>query len=114
MGGDDAHIVSRPFKRTFADAVSQRLPFKVHSWQRALSQRSADLCLEGNAAASQTAAECLLANQIRLLVHAACAARLGAAHMTLSDWRDVEQEVKQKLENEKQKTNRQSKAVSRL
>ena len=73
--------------------------------QRPLSQRSTNPCREGNAAASQTAAECLLADHIRLLVHAACAARLGAAHMTLSDWRDVEQKVKQKLENEKQKTN---------
>jgi hypothetical protein len=32
-----------------------------------------------------------------LLVDAACAARLGAAQMSLDDWRDVEQEVKQRL-----------------
>ena len=61
-------------------------------------------CRNGKSAAPPPAAECLLADKIRLLVHAACAARLGAAQMTLSDWRDVEQEVKQKLANEKHKT----------
>ena len=42
-------------------------------------------------------AQSLLADEIRLLVDAACAARLGAAQMTLDDWRDVEQEVKGRL-----------------
>jgi hypothetical protein len=70
--------------------------------QRHLS-RGSTTCREGNAAASQTAAECLHTEHIRLLVHAACAARIGAAQMTLGDWRDVEQAVKQKLNNENQK-----------
>jgi hypothetical protein len=35
--------------------------------------------------------------QIRLLVNAACAARAGSGQMTLNDWRDVEQEVKRRL-----------------
>ncbi len=38
--------------------------------------------------------------QIRLLVDAACAALGGMAHMTLADWRDVEQQLKQRLNNE--------------
>jgi hypothetical protein len=38
--------------------------------------------------------------QIHLLIAAAYAARGGAGQMTLSDWRDVEQEVKRKLNNE--------------
>ncbi len=70
------------------------------------SQRRSTPCGQGNAAALQASAQCLLAEQIRLLVHAACVARLGAAQMTLGDWRDVEQEVKQKLENEKHETTR--------
>ena len=47
--------------------------------------------------AQHSAAQALLADEIRLLVDAACAARLGAAQMSLDDWRDVEQEVKQRL-----------------
>ncbi len=47
--------------------------------------------------AQHTAAQSLLADEIRLLVQAACAARLGAAQMTLNDWRGVEQEVKGRL-----------------
>jgi len=39
-------------------------------------------------------------DQIRRLIHIACAARAGAAHMTLSDWREVEQEVKQRVQYE--------------
>ncbi len=52
---------------------------------------------EGMDCAQQSAAQSILADEIRLLVHAACAARLGAAQMSLDDWRDVEQEVKQRL-----------------
>ncbi len=47
--------------------------------------------------AQHSAAQSLLADEIRVLVDAACAARLGAAQMSLADWRDVEQEVKQRL-----------------
>ena len=32
--------------------------------------------------------------------NSACAAHASAERMTLNDWRDVEQEVKRKLENE--------------
>ena len=39
-------------------------------------------------------------NRIRMLVNAACAARAGAAVMTLNDWREVEQDVKRKLQYE--------------
>ena len=52
---------------------------------------------EGMDCAQHSAAQSLLADEIRLLVQAACAARLGAAQMTLDDWRDVEQEVKGRL-----------------
>jgi hypothetical protein len=41
-----------------------------------------------------------LPGQICRLVNPACAAHAGAERMTLNDWRDVEQEVKRKLENE--------------
>src|SRR5581483_270123 len=41
-----------------------------------------------------------LPERIRLLVNDAYAARGGANRMTLDDWRDAEQEVKQRLENE--------------
>jgi hypothetical protein len=34
---------------------------------------------------------------IHRLINAAFAARAGAAHMTLDDWRDVEQELKRKI-----------------
>jgi len=38
--------------------------------------------------------------RVCLLVDAACAARAGAAQMTLGDWHEVELEVKRKLQNE--------------
>ena len=41
-----------------------------------------------------------LAEQAQLLANAAYEARLGTGHMTLADWIDVEQELKQKLKNE--------------
>jgi hypothetical protein len=59
------------------------------------------LTLHGNAAVSPTRDD-----QIRQLLEAASAARFGAAQMNLDDWRDVEQEVKQKLENQRRETNR--------
>jgi hypothetical protein len=74
--------------------------------QHSFSRTSIRLSLQGNAAASPTRAECLIADQIRELLEAACAARLGAAQMNLGDWRDVEQELKQKLENQSRKTKR--------
>lgn len=39
--------------------------------------------------------------KIQSLINAAYAARAGAAHMTLDDWRDVEQELKRKIANER-------------
>jgi hypothetical protein len=65
-----------------------------------LSQRKNSPCRYGNAAASQADAEPQLAHQIHLLIDAACAARAGAAQMTLDDWRQVELEVKRRLQNE--------------
>ena len=41
-----------------------------------------------------------LPEQLRLLVHAACAAFGGMGHMTLDEWRDVEQQLKRRLQNE--------------
>ena len=38
--------------------------------------------------------------QLRLLVHGACAAFGGMGHMTLDEWRDVEQQLKRRLQNE--------------
>ena len=66
-----------------------------------LSQRRNSPCRHGNPAISQPNAESQLPHRICLLVNAACAARASAAQMTLSDWRDVEREVKQTLKNEK-------------
>ncbi len=40
--------------------------------------------------------------RIRRLVNATCAAHGGAERMTLDEWRDLEQELKRKLENEHQ------------
>lgn len=41
-----------------------------------------------------------LPEQIRLLVHAACAAHGGMGCMTLDAWRDVEQQLKRRLKDE--------------
>jgi len=38
--------------------------------------------------------------QVRLLINAASAARAGTAVMTLTDWRELELEVKERLQNE--------------
>jgi hypothetical protein len=67
---------------------------------RPLSAKKNSPCRLSGPATSQPDARSQLARRIQLLVNAACAARAGAAQMTLSDWRDVEQEVKRKLENE--------------
>jgi len=40
--------------------------------------------------------------RIRLLVNAAYTAHGGALNMRLSDWRDLELELKRRLENERQ------------
>ena len=37
---------------------------------------------------------------VRLLINAASAARAGTAQMTLNDWREVEPEVNERLQNE--------------
>ncbi len=74
--------------------------------QHFFSRISIRLTVQGNAAASPTRAESLIPDQIRQLLEAACAARLGAAQMNLGDWRDVEQALKQKLENQPRKTKR--------
>ena len=47
-----------------------------------------------------------LPERIRQLVSAAYATRGGAEHMTLDAWRDVEQEIKRRLENEQQQPQR--------
>jgi hypothetical protein len=65
-------------------------------WQR----RNSPCRHHGNPAISQPNAESQLAHRIRLLVNAASAARASAAQMTLGDWRDVEREVKQRLEDD--------------
>ena len=54
----------------------------------------------GSPAASRRSAEPLSIEQIRQLIAAACAARGGAALMTLNDWRDLEQEAKRRLNYE--------------
>ncbi len=41
-----------------------------------------------------------LPGRIRLLLYAAYATRGGSERMTLNDWRDVEEEMKRRLENE--------------
>jgi hypothetical protein len=42
----------------------------------------------------------LFEDRIRSLIKAACAARAGTALMTLNDWRELELEVKERLQNE--------------
>lgn len=39
-------------------------------------------------------------DRVRLLINAASAARAGTAQMTLNDWRELELEVKERLQNE--------------
>ena len=41
-----------------------------------------------------------LPERIRRLINAAYAAHRGAEHMTLDEWRDLEQRLKKKLESE--------------
>ena len=71
------------------------------SWP--LAQRSNRLCRHGHPVLSQPNADSQLAWRTRLLISAACAARAGAAQMTLSDWRDVEREVQWRLKHERTK-----------
>jgi hypothetical protein len=40
------------------------------------------------------------AEQVRLLINTASAARGGPGPMTLNDWRELEQEVNERLQNE--------------
>ena len=54
----------------------------------------------GSPAAKQRSAGPPSIRQIRLLVHAACAARANSGQMTLNDWREVEQEVERRINNE--------------
>ncbi len=61
------------------------------------SKRRNSPCPHLHLAISQPNAESQLAGRIRRLVKAACAARAGAAHMSLNDWREVEQELQRKL-----------------
>jgi hypothetical protein len=51
----------------------------------------------GSPAALQRSAGPPLIQRIRLLINMACAARASSGQMTLNDWRDVEQEVKRRL-----------------
>jgi hypothetical protein len=39
-------------------------------------------------------------DRVRLLINAVSAARAGTAQMTLNDWRELELEVKERLQNE--------------
>ena len=57
-------------------------------------------CLHGDHTASVRLCGAQLDNQIRSLINAACAARAGAAQMTLNDWCEVELAVKERLQNE--------------
>jgi len=63
-------------------------------------------CRRCSPAAMQRSAGPPPIQQIRLLVNAACAARASAGQMTLNDWRDVEQEVKRRINNEYSKIQR--------
>lgn len=58
-----------------------------------------DPCRVCSHATIQPPARSKVNRRICLLVSAACAARAGAAQMTLNDWREVEIEVKRRLQN---------------
>ena len=58
---------------------------------------------------SYAAAEPIITEQIRRLVYTCCANRGGPDHMSLNDWRDLELQLKGKLENERSKPKRRSK-----
>jgi len=45
-----------------------------------------------------------ISSDVLMFVNATCAALGGAGHMTLAEWRDTEEQLKQKLEYEKRKT----------
>ena len=65
-----------------------------------MKTRKKNPCYHCSPAALQRSAGTTPIQRIRLLINAACAARAGAGQMTLSDWRDVEQEIEQRLANE--------------
>ena len=45
-----------------------------------------------------------ISSEVLMFVNATCAALGGAGQMTLAEWRDTEEQLKQKLEYEKRKT----------
>jgi hypothetical protein len=45
-----------------------------------------------------------ISGDVLMFVNATCAALGGAGHMTLAEWRNAEEQLKQKLEYEKRKT----------
>ena len=55
-------------------------------------------CHQRGPSATQRPAESPPIWRIRLLINAAYAARAGSAQMTLNDWREVEQEIKRRLD----------------
>ena len=57
-------------------------------------------CRHGDHTASVRSRGAQFEDRIRSLINAACAARAGAAQMTLSDWREVELAVKEGLQDE--------------
>lgn len=57
--------------------------------------------LESKIDREQQASAPVATEKIHFLLNAAYAARAGAGHMTLSDWRDVEEEIKRRFEDER-------------
>jgi hypothetical protein len=51
---------------------------------------------------------------IRRLVYISCQSRGGPEHMTLNDWRELELELKTKLDNERSKAKRESQSPAAL
>jgi hypothetical protein len=45
-----------------------------------------------------------ISSEVLMFVNATCAALGGAGQMTLAEWRDAEEQLKQRLEYEKRKT----------
>ena len=62
-----------------------------------MNPRKKSPCRHGSPAAPQRSAGPPPTRRIRQLIDAACAARASSGQMTLNDWRDVEQEVKRRL-----------------
>lgn len=78
-----------------------------------LSQRRDRACRHCHLAISLPNSESQCAGRIRRFINVACAARAGAAQMTLTDWRDLEREVERRLQNEMYETHRSTESVSR-